>query len=62
MVYVRDNIPSSLVRSDQKFENFKDFFIELVLSKKNKWLLSYSRNAHKGNAKQHLSNVSKGLN
>ena len=62
MVYVRDNIPSSLVRSDQKFENFKEFFIELVLSKKNKWLLSYSCNAHKGNAKQHLSNVSKGLN
>ena len=31
------------------------------MSKKNKWLLSYSYNPHKGNIKQHLSNISKGL-
>ena len=31
------------------------------MSKKNKWLLSYSYNPHKGNTKQHLSNISKGL-
>ena len=37
------------------------FFIELDLSKKTKWLLSYSYNPHKGNKKQHLSNISKGL-
>ena len=61
LVYVRDNIPSNLVKLDQKFENFESFFIELELSKKNKWLLSYSYNPHKGNAKQHLSNISKGL-
>ena len=35
--------------------------IELVLSKKNKWLLSYSNNPHKANTKQYLSNISKGL-
>ena len=43
LVYVRDNIPCNLV----KFENFEGFFIELELSKKNKWLLSYSYNPHK---------------
>ena len=31
------------------------------MSKKNKWLLSYSYNPHNVNTKQHLSNVSKGL-
>ena len=59
--YVRDNIPSNLVELDQKFENFEGFFIELELSKKSKWLLSYSDNLHKANTKQHLSNISKGL-
>ena len=34
LVYVRDNIPSNLVKLDQKFENFEGFFIELELSKK----------------------------
>ena len=29
LVYVRDNIPSNLVKLDQKFENFESFFIEL---------------------------------
>ena len=58
---MRDNIPSNLVIPDQKFENFDAFFIELELSKKNKWLLSYSYNPHKDNTKQHLSNISKGL-
>ena len=61
LVYVRDNIPSNLLKLDQKFENFEGFFIELELSKKNKWLLSYSCNPHKGNIKQHLSNISEGL-
>ena len=46
---------------DRKFENSKGFFIELELSKKNKWLLCYSYNPHKGNTKQDLSNISKGL-
>ena len=55
LIYVRDNIPSNLVKLDQKFENFEGFFIELELSKKNKWLLSYSYNPHKGNTKQHIS-------
>ena len=57
----QDQIPSNLVKLDQKFENFEDFFIELESSKKNKWLLSYSYNPHKGNTKQHLPNISKGL-
>ena len=61
MVYLRDNIPSNLVKLDQKFENVEGFFIELELSKGNKWLLSYSCNPHKGSTKQHLSNISKGL-
>ena len=61
LLYVRDNIPSNLVNLDQKFENFESFFIELELPKKNKWLLSYFYNTHKGNTKQHLSNISKGL-
>ena len=28
LVYVRDNIPSNLVKLDQKFENFEGSFIE----------------------------------
>ena len=61
LVYIRDNILSNLEKLEQKFENFEGVFIELELSEKNKWLLNYSYNAHKGNAKQHLSNISKGL-
>ena len=61
LVYVRDNISSNLVKLDQKFENFEGFFTELELSKKNNWLLSYSYNPPKGNTKQYLSNISKGL-
>ena len=61
MVYVRDNISSNLVKLDQKLENFEGFFIELELSKKNKWLLSYSYNSNKITKKKHLSNISKGL-
>ena len=36
LIYVRDNIPSNLVKLDQKFEKFEGFFIELELPKKNK--------------------------
>ena len=61
LVYVRNDIPSNLIKLDQKFENFQGFFIELELSEKNKWLLSYSYNPRKGNTKQYLSNISKGL-
>ena len=61
VTHVRDNIASDLVMLDQKFENFEGFFIELELSRKNKSLLSYSYNPHKGNTKEHLSNISKGL-
>ena len=61
MVYIRDDIPSNLVKLYQKFEKFEGFFIELELTKKNKRLLSYSNNPHKGNTKQHLSNISKDL-
>ena len=49
------------IKLDQNFDNFESFFIELESSKKNKWLLSYSYNPYKGNIKQHLSNISKGL-
>ena len=36
LVYVRNNIPSNLVKLDQKFGNFEGFFIEFELSKKSK--------------------------
>ena len=61
LVYVRYNISSNVVKLDQKFENFEDFFIDLELLKKNKCLLTYSYNPRKGNTKQHLSSISKGL-
>ena len=61
LVYVTDNIPSNLAKLDHKFENFEGFFIELELPKKKKWLISYSYNPNKGNTKQRLSNISKGL-
>ena len=60
MVYVRNNIPSNLIKLDQKFGNFEGFLVEFELSLKNKWLLVYSYNSHKGNSKQHLSNTSEG--
>ena len=34
LVYLRDNIPSNLVKLNQNFDNFEGFFIELELSKK----------------------------
>ena len=61
LIYLRDNIASNLVKLNQKFENFECFFIKLELSKKNKWLLSYSYNPQIDNTKQYLSNISKGL-
>ena len=61
MVYVRDNIPSNLVKLNQRFDNFEGFFIELELSRKNKPLLSYSYNPSKDNTKQRLSKFSKGF-
>ena len=39
LVYVTDNIPCNLVKLEQKFENFEDFFIELELSNKKKCCL-----------------------
>ena len=36
LVYVRNNIPSNLVKLDQNFANFEGFFIEFELSKKSK--------------------------
>ena len=61
LVYIRDNLPSNLVKLDQKLGNFEGFITELEMSKKNKWLLRYSYNPHKGNTKQQLSNISKGV-
>ena len=58
-----DKIPvyiSSVVANlDLKFENFRDFFIELDLLEENKWLLSSLFN--KAKIKWHLTNISKGL-
>ena len=61
MVYVRDSILSNLVKLEQKIEILEGSLTELEFSKKNKWLLSYSYNPHRGSTKQHLSNISKGL-
>ena len=61
LVYVRDSILSNLVKLDQKIENLEGSLTELEFSKINKWLLSYSYNPHRGSTKQHLSNISKGL-
>ena len=61
LIYLRDNIASNLVKLNQKFEKFECFFIKLELSKKNKWLLSYSYNPQMDNTKQYLSDISKGL-
>ena len=33
LVYVKDNIPSNLVKLDQKFENFEFYWIRIVLEK-----------------------------
>ena len=42
-------------------EKYKQIILNASEKTKNKWLLSYSYNLHKGNIKQHLSNISKGL-
>ena len=70
LVYMRDDIPSNLLKLDLKFGNFKGLFIELQLSKKSKWLLRYSYNQHNDNTNkwllsysynQHNGNTSKWL-
>ena len=47
LVYAGNNIPSDLVKPNQKSKNFEDFFIESELSQKR--FLSYSYNPHKDN-------------
>ena len=34
LVYIRDNIPSNLVKLDQRFENFEGFFVEFLIQEK----------------------------
>ena len=48
LFYLRDNIPSNLVKPDQKFENFEGFLIKLEISKKSKWSLNHFFNPFKG--------------
>ena len=58
LVYVRENIPSKLISTQNS--STEDFFIELNL-RCNKWLLSYSYNSHRSLVSEHLSIIGKDL-
>ena len=59
ILYIRDNIPSSLVSTESS--QVEGFFVEIDLRNKKKWLLCYSYNPTKDLIRQHLYALSKSI-
>ena len=55
-MYIRDDIPSKLLSMNKSIE---DFFLEINLRNKKKWLLSCSYNPTKMQISNHLAELSK---
>ena len=55
ILYIREDIPSSLLKIDTSIEAL---YIEINLRKK-KWLLGYSFNPHKNLITKHLKEIGK---
>ena len=58
LLYVREDIPTKILRHD--FPSAESFFVEIILHKK-KWLINCSYNPHKNNIKHHLETLSRTL-
>ena len=59
LLFVRDDIPSKIIKTDCDAD-FEGIFVEIHLRKK-KWLLCCSYNPHKSNITNHLKNICKTL-
>ena len=58
LLYVREDIPTKILRHD--FPSAESFFVKIILHKK-KWLINCSYNPHKNNIKHHLETISRTL-
>ena len=58
LLYIREDIPSTLLNSAMSFESFS---IEISIRKK-KWLLVYTYNSNKNVISKHLKEIGKNLN
>ena len=59
LLFVREDIPSKIIKTDCDAD-FEVIFVEINLRKK-KWLLCSSYNPHKSNIANHLKNICKTL-
>ena len=60
LLFIREDIPSKLIKTKFLLENFEGFFVEINLRRK-KWLLCCSYNSHKNKISSHLDIISKSL-
>ena len=60
MLYIREDIPSQLLKQHCKNEEFENFFVEINVRKK-KWLIKCSYNPKTNDIAGHLNHVSKNL-
>ena len=60
LLYIREDIPSKILKFEPVQNNFEGFFVEINLRKK-KWLLSCSYNPTRKNIVNHVKNISAGL-
>ena len=60
LLYIREDIPSKMLKFDQVQNNFEVFFVEINL-RKEKWLLSHSYNPNRKSIVNHEKNISTGL-
>ena len=60
LLFIREDIPSKLIKTKFLPKNFEGFFVEINLRRK-KWLLCCSYNSHKNKISSHLDIISKSL-
>ena len=60
LLYIREDIPSKILKFEPVQNNFEVFFVEINLMKK-EWLLSCSYNPSRKNIVNHVKNISTGL-
>ena len=56
-LYIREDIPSKMLKFEPVQNNFEGFFVEINLRKK-KWLLPCSYNLNRKNIVNHVKNIS----
>ena len=60
LLYIREDIPSRILKFEPVLNSFEGFFVEINLRKK-KWLFSCSNNPTRKNIVNHVKNISTGL-